>query len=142
MLPEYGSRDADGCLILPEPLRLASDLVESTGVYLLCNGFESTVWLGSQASAVFGRELLGVDTLAGWNTGSGGATLPLLRTELSARVHAIVGELSTLQADVHVVKEGDRSQFFRFFRALIEDSSKTEPSYVDFLVDLHRAQTV
>jgi len=142
-LPDGGGDDAvvagRNRILLPEVLNLSADNLSSNGVYLLDNGIDMYLWVGSQADLDILGSLFGVQTLEDVDPNQ----LEVLTSgdPLASRFGAIVDALrdendAAISPKILIVREGDQQMESRFFWFMVEDRASFQGgtfSYADFM---------
>ncbi|KAI9298038.1 hypothetical protein K502DRAFT_322991 [Neoconidiobolus thromboides FSU 785] len=137
---EAGTIDNEGKIILPTPLNLRSDSINSQGVYLLDNTQRAMIYVGTRADPRILNELFSVNSYG--SLFGGKVSLPLLDTKLSKRVQAILNQHRKIVRDTYyqetfIVKEdGDPALRLLFLTYLVEDRTNTIQSYYQFIAQL------
>ena len=134
-----------------------------TGMYLVEDGMQVVMWIGTQVSPKFISALFGVGTLDELNHPTGELTLPVLESDINIRCRAIVDSICSHPYRYRLARpryattrrlpvpwqRTYRSLACRIFRAkdagerafydmLVEDAKRQQASYVDFLCNIHR----
>ncbi|KAL6630501.1 hypothetical protein ACP70R_028574 [Stipagrostis hirtigluma subsp. patula] len=128
---------ADDDSLIPSPLMLNSENISEDGVYLLENGEDGLIYVGSTVNPSVLEQMFGVSSLAALPSQ---LVLEQFDNELSRKVNEVVNEIRRQRCSylrLRLCKRGEPSgDFFRSF--LIEDKTPTGFSYVEFLVHVHR----
>jgi len=108
---------------IPAPVSLSSSQLDSSGVYIIEDSTELFVWFGSNCPASLMKDILGIESLKGIDTGS--APFPVVDTDLSRRIHTIIGGLIDTYAQepsVRVVYQSAEDDLEKRFQwRLVED---------------------
>lgn len=135
--PSETGQDETGRTILPTPQRLITEYLEADGAYLMENGADMYLWLGRNASPSFAELFDEVAAAANLPTGTPAAQ----RTHPDAdRVLHYINAIRKQRckgAVVRVVRPRD-TQESKLIAWLVEDRQGESPSYVDFLVQVHK----
>ena len=132
-------------------------------MYLVEDGMQVVMWIGTQVSPKFISALFGVGTLDELNHPTGELTLPVLESDINIRCRAIVDSICSHPYRYRLARpryattrrlpvpwqRTYRSLACRIFRAkdagerafydmLVEDAKRQQASYVDFLCNIHR----
>ncbi|KAI1174514.1 hypothetical protein F4777DRAFT_383506 [Nemania sp. FL0916] len=141
--PDDGFPDEKtGHLKLPPSIRTSFSRVEPGGVYLIDNGQQCLLWFHAQTSPNLLTDLFGdgKDSLSSLDPYS--AILPVLQTHLNAQVRNILEFLKQLRGSkaltIQLARQGIDGAEYEFARMLIEDRNNEAPSYVDWLVQIHK----
>eukprot|EP01059_Diplonema_ambulator_P032518 TRINITY_DN640_c0_g1_i2.p2 TRINITY_DN640_c0_g1~~TRINITY_DN640_c0_g1_i2.p2 ORF type:complete len:560 (+),score=221.09 TRINITY_DN640_c0_g1_i2:2526-4205(+) len=145
-----------GVFILPNPEILASDKVNSSGVYLLHDYATDCfyVWVGERASLSLQQSLFGVpngvtiDTVMNFSRIVAEAQAPeteqdgqsLARWQMASIIHYLNHQRSTSHDGVYLIRERQDQMEGTFFGRFVED--KQGPNLVahrDYLVTLHKS---
>ena len=139
MPPECGAVGDYG-ILLPSPLNLSSERLERHGLYLIEDGQNMFLWLGSGAVDALVRDAFGVNSYAELRVGK--ITLPLLENDFSQRLNGVIGKVREMRRTpyfphLYLVKE-DGEPMLRSWAlsALIEDRTEGLPSYREWLETL------
>jgi protein transport protein SEC24 len=125
----------DGAIIMPTPVALASEVLDSRGVYLLDDGRILIAWVGRAVPAELLQDLFGAVGVAD----------PLLLdvdhdSALSKKVQKLLGVLRTgkdTYQQCFVVRQGDAIET-HWMPYLVEDRIAGTMSYTEFLCHIHR----
>lgn len=142
MMEDCGSLDEDGKFILPVQLPPTAEKLEEDGVFLLHSAMCCYLYIGPRVSADVLLELFGVE-----HADTAETTLDLferLESEapdgLRERVRSIVEYLNStmpITQPLEILTKNDwRAN--RFMSALVEDRTRNDVSYVEFLVQVHK----
>jgi len=107
---------------LPGLLNLSCERLDTSGVFLLENGYEMIMWIGRGVNPAIIHTLFGVSTLEGVNT----STLSIQpdNSDFSSRAHAVIVALRqdrSRHMHLHIIREGDGYAEAYFARFLVED---------------------
>ncbi len=125
---------------LPACLRLSREHLSREGIYLLCNGHEIILYIGDGVSVtllqnIFGQSLLNACHL------QLDCQLPVLSNPASARLREAINALRSLAAfsiPLKLIRQSvDVAEEAEWTHWMVEDSSPTGPSYVDYLCRVH-----
>ncbi|KAK9362105.1 hypothetical protein V1504DRAFT_490679 [Lipomyces starkeyi] len=141
-MPETAGRQdkETGEIGLPPKMNLSSERLERHGLYLIDDGQTQFLWVGRDAVPQLILDVWGLPALEHVKTGK--TTIPVLETEFSQRVNAIIAKLrekkgSTVWPNLYVVREdGDPSLKLWASTFLIEDRADQGQSYMEFLTNL------
>lgn len=130
-----GLPGADGAIVMPPPVALASEVLDTRGCYLMDDGQILICWVGRAASAELLADLFGAtgvaDTLS---------LEPGQETDLGKRATSLISAIrqgrNTYQ-QCYIVRQGDQMET-HWLPYLIEDRSQGTMSYTDFLCHIHR----
>lgn len=137
MPPDAGTPANGGPgVLLPQPVPLSGEYIDSRGAFLLDNGRTLLLWLGKSLPPEFLTDVFGVGELP-----QSAATLQLRPsdTELSTKINGIIATLKAshvMEQQLVVVAQGQREEAL-LFPYLVEDRGSSM-SYSDFLLSLHR----
>ncbi|CAK9882645.1 unnamed protein product [Sphagnum jensenii] len=127
-----------GGAILPKVVPLSSENLDQDGIFLLENGEDGFLYVGTQASPDIVHQLFGVQSAE--EMVSGQFSLQENNNDLSRRLNEVVNEIRRQRCSylrLRLLKRGDPSELL-FFSYLVEDKSALGYSYVEFLVHVHR----
>lgn len=142
MTEDCGSLDEDGKFILPPQLPPTAEKLDEDGIFLLHSAMCCYLYIGPRASTDILLELFGVE-----HADTAETTLDLferLESEsedgLRERVRSIVEYLNStmpITQPLEILTKNDwRAN--RFMSALVEDRTRNDVSYVEFLVQVHK----
>lgn len=124
---------------IPPILPLSSEFVSEEGIYLLENGVNGLIYIGSLVDSNIVRQLFGFSTVE--ETPSQFA-LQQYDNPLSKKLNDVVNEIRHQRCSYlrwTLCRKGDASGAL-FFSYLVEDATpKDGPSYSEFLAHLHRS---
>ncbi|PRQ36896.1 putative von Willebrand factor, type A, Zinc finger, Sec23/Sec24-type, sec23/Sec24, trunk [Rosa chinensis] len=129
-------KEGDGSLI-PPVIPLSSEHVRDDGIYLLENGEDCLIYVGNSVDSGILQQLFGVTTADELPTQF---VLQQYDNSLSKKLNDVVNEIRRQRCSylrLKLCKKGDPSGAF-FLSHLVEDQSPHGPSYVEFLVHVHR----
>ncbi|KAL9258600.1 transport protein SEC24 C-like protein [Drosera capensis] len=126
------SKETDGAII-PPPTPLSSEHVSDEGVYLLENGIDALIYLGSAVNPQIVQQVFGVSSIE---------EIPAQRLDnpLSKKLNEVINEIRRQRCSylrLKLCKKGDSSGML-FFSYMVEDKTPPGLSYVEFLVHVHR----
>ncbi|XP_050372274.1 protein transport protein Sec24-like At4g32640 [Argentina anserina] len=122
---------------IPPVIPLSSEHVSDDGIYLLENGEDCLIYIGSLVDSGTLQQLFGVNTADELPTQF---VLQQHDNSLSKKLNDVVNEIRRQRCSylrMKLCKKGDPSGAF-FLSHLVEDQSPHGPSYVEFLVHVHR----
>lgn len=130
---------------LPNILNLTSEKLERHGIFLLENGFQQFLWVGSNVHQELLSMLFGTTILAQIPSGRTTQLIPDLDNDWNRRLHAISETLRSkfgknVQPEYYVIKEDSDPMIRQLFLCnLIEDRSVdgTSPSYAQWLMEVN-----
>ncbi|KAK9465986.1 hypothetical protein V1512DRAFT_287066 [Lipomyces arxii] len=129
-----------GVLALPPKINLSAERMERHGLYLIYDGQTLFLWIGRDAVPQLIMDVFGVPSLEHVKTGK--TTMPLLESEFSKRINAIISKLREKMGSItwphlYVVREdGDPSLKLWATTFLIEDRVDQGQSYMQFLTSM------
>lgn len=125
---------------VPQSQPLSAEKLETSGMFLLENGFDLFVFLGRDVSPSIVEQLLGTGSIESIDPSTVG-DLPNLNNKLSNHLRRIVAELRRQRRSfmhLRLVKKGHSHETL-FLSALVEDRHPLSGmSYVEYLCHLHR----
>ncbi|KAJ3125731.1 Protein transport protein Sec24C [Nowakowskiella sp. JEL0407] len=141
MAPEAGTiNEYSGQVILPDAIRVSYERLDRSGIYILENGQQMFVWIGSQTPAELLRIIFGQDALEQIDVKM--RNLPELDNPFSQRVHRIMNHIQTIRPrylQMQIVRHQiDAFLETEFMNLLVEDKNNDAMSYMDFLVFTHK----
>ncbi|ORX60553.1 hypothetical protein DM01DRAFT_1332696 [Hesseltinella vesiculosa] len=139
MSKECGEMGVNGYIELPTMIRTSYGRLNTSGVYLLDSGSDVYIWLGSKVDGKVLASLFGVDRLDQVDPNM--TTMPVLHSELSHQVHAIMDKLKSQRSrylQLHVIRQELDPLEFTFSTCMTEDRNAEVQTYVDFMCVLHR----
>lgn len=124
--------------LIPPALPLSSEHVNDDGIYLLENGQEGLIYIGSSVDSKMLQQLFGISSVDEIPTQF---VLQQYDNSLSKKLNDVINEIRRRRCSylrLKLCKKGDPSGL-SFFSYLIEDKVPTGGlSYVEFLVHVHR----
>ncbi|KAK7207512.1 COPII component protein [Myxozyma melibiosi] len=141
-MPEEAGKpdEKTGEIVLPPKLNLSAALIERYGLYLIDDGQTQFLWVGRDAVPQLIMDVWGLPSLEHVKTGK--TTLPVLDTDLSQRINAVISKLrektgSIVWPNLYVVREdGDPALKLWASTFLIEDRADQGASYREFLTNM------
>lgn len=133
---DLDSREADGYLI-PPTIALSSENISDDGIYLLENGDDCLIYVGSSVDQDTIRKLFGVSSIEEVPTLF---VLQQYDNPLSKKLNDIMNEIRRQRCSylrLKLCRKGESSGML-FFSHMIEDKNQSGLSYVEFLVHIHR----
>ncbi|GAB2282340.1 Protein transport protein Sec24C [Dionaea muscipula] len=130
------SKETEGSLI-PSAIPLSSEHVKDEGIYLLENGIDAFVYIGSSVDPHVLQQLFGTSSV---EEIPGQFVLQQLNNPLSKKFNEVINEIRRQRCSylrLRLCKKGDPSGML-FFSYMVEEKSPTGLSYVEFLVHVHR----
>ncbi|XP_021281643.1 protein transport protein Sec24-like At4g32640 [Herrania umbratica] len=130
--------EEEGGFVIPPTLPLSSEYVSEEGIYLLENGVDGLIYIGSLVDSVILQQLFGISSFDETPTQF---VLQQYDNSLSKKLNRVINEIRRQWCSylrLTLCKKGDSSGML-FFSYLIEDPNpKGGQSYSEFLVYLHR----
>ncbi|XP_073317359.1 protein transport protein SEC24 C-like isoform X2 [Primulina huaijiensis] len=123
--------------IIPTPIPLSSENVTVEGVYLLENGEECLIYAGDSVQPNVLQKLFGISAVAEI---SNQFVMQQQDNPLSKKVNAIINEIRGQRCSylrLRLCRKGDPSGV-AFFSYMVEDKIGSMPSYVEYLIHIHR----
>ncbi|XP_031111153.1 protein transport protein Sec24-like At4g32640 [Ipomoea triloba] len=133
---ELNSKEADG-LLIPPSIPLSSEHISDSGIYLLENGEDCLIYVGSSADPDIMRQLLGISSV---DEIPAQFVLQQHDNPLSKKLNEIINDIRRLRCNylrLKLCKKGDSSGML-FFSYMVEDKTPAGLSYVEFLIHIHR----
>lgn len=130
------TKDDDESLI-PAPIPLSSEHLTDDGVFLLENGEDCLIYVGNLVNSDVLQQLFGVPSV---DKIPAQFVLQQFDNELSKKVNDVVNEIRSQRSSylrLQLCKKGDPSGLL-FLSYMVEDKTPSGPSYVEFLVHIHR----
>ena len=125
---------------VPQSQPLSAEHLETSGMFLLENGFDLFIFIGRDVAPSTVEQLLGTGSIDSIDPSTVG-DIPNLNSALSNHLRRIVGELRRQRRSymhVRLVKKGHTHETL-FLSALVEDRHPLSGmSYVEYLCHLHR----
>eukprot|EP00268_Persea_americana_P063074 TRINITY_DN8143_c0_g1_i2.p1 TRINITY_DN8143_c0_g1~~TRINITY_DN8143_c0_g1_i2.p1 ORF type:complete len:327 (-),score=36.34 TRINITY_DN8143_c0_g1_i2:445-1425(-) len=121
----------------PSTIPLSSEHVNDDGIYLLENGEDGFIYVGTSVNSDILQQLFGVPSL---NEISTQFLLQQYDNKLSKKLNDVVNEIRRQRCSylrLQLCKKGEPSGM-QFFSHLVEDKTPGSLSYVEFLVHIHR----
>ena len=113
-------------ILLPQVVNLTCERLSSDGIFLLDNGMQMTLWIGSGANPNLLNSLFGVSSLE--NVDMNQVTANTTGDDFAQRFGSVLlalreeeGDPYVISPKLDVVREGDQHMEARFFWSLIED---------------------
>lgn len=141
-MPEFAGRpdEKTGDIVLPPKMNLSAAVIERYGLYLIDDGQTQFLWIGRDAVPQLIMDVWGLPSLEHVKTGK--STLPVLESDLSQRINAIIAKLrekkgSIVWPNLYVVREdGDPALKLWASTFLVEDRADQGASYREFLTNM------
>ncbi|PWA72722.1 Sec24-like transport protein [Artemisia annua] len=133
---DLNTKDAEGSVI-PAVLPLSSEQLTENGIYLLENGEDCLIYIGSTADPDITRQLFGISSI---DEVPSQFVLQQYDNPLSKKLNEVINEIRSQRCNylrLKLCKKGDPSGML-FFSYMVEDKSPGGLSYVEFLVHVHR----
>ncbi|KAJ9547905.1 hypothetical protein OSB04_020448 [Centaurea solstitialis] len=133
---DLNSKETDGSAI-PQAIPLTSEQVSENGIYLLENGEDCLIYIGSSADPDTIRQLFGISSV---EEVPSQFVLQQHDNPLSKKLNEVINEIRSQRCNylrLKLCKKGDPSGVL-FFSYMVEDKSPSGLSYVEFLVHVHR----
>lgn len=137
-------------ILLPQVVNLTCERLVPNGVFLLDNGIQMSLWIGSEADPNLLNSLFGVSSLDRVDLNQ--LSVNLAGDDFANRFGAIAMGLRELEGERHVispkidiVREGDPGMEARFFWSLIEDRASFQGgtyNYAEFMEFIKNPQSV
>lgn len=130
---------------MPNLLNLSSEKLERHGIFLLENGFQQFLWIGSNVHPELVSMLFGTSILSQIQTGRATQLIPDLDNDWNRRVRTISETLRSkygknVQPEYFIIKEESEPLLRQLFLCnLIEDRSVdgSAPSYAQWLMEVN-----
>ncbi|KAJ3671893.1 hypothetical protein LUZ60_007972 [Juncus effusus] len=119
------------------PVALSSEYLIDEGIYLMENGEDALIYVGSIVSQEIIQDIFGVPSV---DALPNNLVLQQFDNELSKKLNAVVNEIRRQRCSylrLRLCRKGDASAML-FHSYMVEDKSPGTLSYVEFLVHLHR----
>ncbi|XP_071721477.1 protein transport protein SEC24 C-like [Rutidosis leptorrhynchoides] len=129
-------KESDGSVI-PAVIPLSSEQVNENGIYLLENGEDCLIYIGSAADPDTIRQLFGISSV---DEVPSQFVLQQYDNPVSKKLNEVINEIRSQRCNylrLKLCKKGDPSGSL-FFSYMVEDKSPSSLSYVEFLVHVHR----
>ncbi|KAK8628544.1 hypothetical protein V6N13_009131 [Hibiscus sabdariffa] len=122
---------------LPPTIPLSSEHVSDDGIYLLENGEDALIYFGSSVDSNILQQLFGFTSV---EEGPTQFVIQQFDNPLSNKFNDVVNVVRRQRCSylrMELCKKGEASGM-RFFSCMVEDKNASGPSYVEFLVHIHR----
>ncbi|CAH2077179.1 unnamed protein product [Thlaspi arvense] len=129
-------KDIEGS-VLPPPIPLSSEHISNEGVYFLENGEDGLLYVGESVDSDILQKLFAVPSAAEIPNQY---VLQQYDNQLSKKFNDVVNEIRRQRCSylsIKLCKKGDQSGML-FLSYMVEDRTASGPSYVEFLVQVHR----
>ncbi|KAF5802504.1 putative Zinc finger, Sec23/Sec24-type, sec23/Sec24, trunk domain, sec23/Sec24, helical [Helianthus annuus] len=123
--------------VIPPVIPLSSEQVNEHGIYLLENGEDCLIYIGSTADPDTMRKLFGISSV---DEIPSQFVLQQYDNPLSKKLNEVINEIRSQRCNylrLKLCRKGDPSGAL-FFSYMVEDKSPGGLSYVEFLVHVHR----
>ncbi|KAM1328844.1 hypothetical protein EV1_012916 [Malus domestica] len=123
--------------LIPPVIPLSSEHVSDEGIYLLENGEDCLIYIGNLVDSRILQQLFGIASADELPTQF---VLQWYDNPLSKKLNDVVNEIRRQRCSylrLKLCKKGDPSGAL-FFSYMVEDQSPNGPTYVEFLVHVHR----
>ncbi|KAL3513696.1 hypothetical protein ACH5RR_026413 [Cinchona calisaya] len=133
---ELGSKEM-GEVLIPPPIPLSSEHISDDGIYLLENGEDCLIYVGSTVDPDVIRQLFGLSSI---EEVPAQFVLQQYDNPLSKKLNNVMNEIRRGRCSylrLKLCKKGDSSGML-FFSYMVEDKVQSGLSYVEFLVHVHR----
>ncbi|EOA15938.1 hypothetical protein CARUB_v10004032mg [Capsella rubella] len=123
--------------VLPPPIPLSSEHISNEGVYFLENGEDGLLYVGESVDSDILQKLFAVPSAAEIPNQY---VLQQYDNQLSKKFNDAVNEIRRQRCSylrIKLCKKGDSSGML-FLSYMVEDRTASGPSYVEFLVQVHR----
>ncbi|XP_039056227.1 protein transport protein Sec24-like At4g32640 [Hibiscus syriacus] len=130
------SKEGD-CSILPPTIPLSSEHVSDDGIYLLENGEDVLIYFGSSVDSNIVQQLFGFTSV---DEGPTQFVMQQFDNPLSKKLNDVVNVIRQQRCSYlrfKLCKKGDPSGML-FLSCMVEDKNAGGPSYVEFLVFIHK----
>ncbi|WOL01376.1 protein transport protein Sec24-like [Canna indica] len=130
------TREDDGSL-LSSNIPLSSEHINDDGIYLLENGEDGLIYVGSMASPETLQKIFGVSSVDGLPSQ---LVLQQFDNDLSKKLNEVINEIRQQRCSylrLRLCRKGDPSGLL-FLSYMVEDKTPGALSYVEFLVHVHR----
>lgn len=137
MLAIHNLDTEDGDSTPGTPIPLSSEHVSEEGIYLLENGEDCLVYIGNLVDIDILQQLFGISSV---DEIPAQFVLQQYDNPLSKKLNDLMNEIRRQRCSylrLRLCKKGDQSGML-FFSNMIEDKSSNGPSYIEFLVHVHR----
>ncbi|CAN8327041.1 unnamed protein product [Cochlearia groenlandica] len=129
-------KDDEGS-VLPPPIPLSSEHISNEGVYFLENGEDGLIYVGESVESDILQKLFAVPSAAELPNQY---VLQQYDNQLSKKFNDVVNEIRRQRCSylsIKLCKKGDPSGMM-FLSYVVEDRTASGPSYVEYLVQVHR----
>ena len=129
-------KDTEGS-VLPPPIPLSSEHISNEGVYFLENGEDGLLFVGESVDSDILQKLFAVSSAAEIPNQF---VLQQYDNQLSKKFNDAVNEIRRQRCSylrIKLCKKGEPSGML-FLSYMVEDRTASGPSYVEFLVQVHR----
>ncbi|KAG7992092.1 hypothetical protein I3843_02G110400 [Carya illinoinensis] len=133
---DLDSKDEDESLV-PPVIPLSSEYINDQGIYLLENGVDCLIYVGNAVDSNILQQLFGISSAEEISTQF---VLQQYDNPLSRKVNDFVNEIRRQRCSylrLKLCRKGDPSGA-SFLSYMVEDKNPIGPSYVEFLVHVHR----
>lgn len=123
--------------VVPSPIPLASEHLKDEGVYFLENGDDALIYVGDSVNPDILQKLFNVPSAADIPSQY---VLQKYENQLSEKFNDVVNEIRRQRSSylrINLCKKGDQTGML-FLSYMVEDRTMGGPSYVEFLVQVHR----
>lgn len=132
-----------GHLVLPPTIRASFSRIENGGAYLVDDGQICLLWLHANVSPNLLEDLFGPGKSSLADLDPMLSSLPVLDTHLNAQARNILAYWARVRGSkamsIQLARQGMDGAEYEFARLLFEDRNNEQQSYVDWLVNVHRA---
>ena len=132
-----------GHLVLPPTIRASFSRIENGGAYLVDDGQTCLLWLHANVSPNLLEDLFGPGKASLADLDPMLSSLPVLDTHLNAQARNILAYWARVRGSkamsIQLARQGMDGAEYEFARLLFEDRNNEQQSYVDWLVNVHRA---
>lgn len=137
MLAVHDANSKDEGSVIPVTIPLSSEHINNEGVYFLENGEDGLVYVGDSVYPDILQQLFSVSSVEAIPSQF---VLQQYDNPLSKKFNEVVNEIRRQRCSylrLKLCKKGDPSGML-FFSYMVEDKNVNGPSYVEFLVHIHR----
>ncbi|CAH2065465.1 unnamed protein product [Thlaspi arvense] len=123
--------------VVPSAIPLSSEQLSDEGVYFLENGNDGLIYVGDSVNSEILQKLFGVPSAADIPSQY---VLQRYDNQLSKKFNEVVNEIRRQRSSylrIKLCKKGDQTGML-FLSYMVEDRTPGGPSYVEFLVQVHR----
>ncbi|KAG7559637.1 Sec23/Sec24 helical domain superfamily [Arabidopsis thaliana x Arabidopsis arenosa] len=124
--------------VVPCPIPLQSEHLSDEGVYFLENGEDGLIYIGESVNSDILQKLFNVHSAAELQSQY---VLQKYDNQLSKKFNDVVNEIRRQRSSylrLKLCKKGDPAGNMLFQSYMVEDRGSSGPSYVEFLVSVHR----